>query len=114
MSVHALEIIAGRAYNQQGQVAVLVSTGYGAGWYSWHGNENLLFDPQIVHMVLEGDTHYRDILEYCQRVYGEDNYYGGIDTLEVVWLPRGVQFRIDEYGGAESLILFQEENWITA
>ena len=33
---------------RDGLVAIIVSPGHGAGWYSWHGIEELLFDPSIV------------------------------------------------------------------
>jgi hypothetical protein len=36
---------------RDGKVAVLYSTGYGAGWYSWHGIEELLYDSVVVEMV---------------------------------------------------------------
>ena len=38
--------------NDRGEVAVLVSYGYGAGWYSWNDNLQMLFDPEIVDYVL--------------------------------------------------------------
>ncbi len=36
---------------RNGMVAVLVSPGYGAGWYSWNDHKELLFHPKIVEMV---------------------------------------------------------------
>jgi hypothetical protein len=50
---------------RDGKVAVLYSPGYGAGWYSWHDNEELLYDPVIVDMV-ESKKHYTEIVTYCQ------------------------------------------------
>lgn len=113
MPAHALEIIAGRAYNGQGQVGVLISHGFGAGWYTWHYNEDLLFDPIIIGMVIDQEDSQK-ILDYCQRTYGTDSYYGGIDGLEVHWLSPGTEFRIDEYDGAESLVLRENESWFRA
>lgn len=110
MTVHALEIIAGRAYNDQGQIGVLVSHGYGAGWYTWHYNEDLLFDPVVIRMVIDQEDHQK-ILDYCHRTYGTEEYYGGIDGLEVHWLKPGTLFRIDEYDGAESLVLASDQTW---
>ena len=57
-----------------GQVAVLVSAPHGAGWYSWHGVQELLFDPVVVDMVRR-KVDYHDIIEYCKKTYG-DQYYG--------------------------------------
>ena len=39
---------------RDGKVAVLYSPGYGAGWYSWHDIEDLLYDPAVVEMVEKG------------------------------------------------------------
>jgi len=37
---------------RDGKVAVLISQGWGAGWYSWHrDNQELLFHPKLVEMV---------------------------------------------------------------
>ena len=37
---------------RDGKVAVLISQGWGAGWYSWHrDNQQLLFHPKLVEMV---------------------------------------------------------------
>lgn len=98
---------------ENGLVAVLYSPGYGAGWYSWHGIRELLFDPKVVDMVME-KTSAKTIELYCETVYGKDSYYGGACDLEVVWVPQGYQFTIDEYDGAETLKLKEETNWVTA
>jgi hypothetical protein len=94
-------------------VAVLVSTGYGAGWYSWHGIEELLYDPKLVDMV-EEKASAETIELYCEEVYGKNHYYGGAEDLEVMWLSVGTPFRIDEYGGAETIQIRDEINWMVA
>lgn len=43
----------GKVYNEQGEVAVLYSPGYGAGWSTWNPHD-CLFTPEIVQLVLEG------------------------------------------------------------
>ena len=98
---------------RDGHVAVLVSGGYGAGWYSWHGVEELLFDPVVVEMV-ESEKEPEDILKYCHDMYGQDEYFGGVDGLYIEWIPSGVEFIIEEYDGAESLKLKDKVKWITA
>lgn len=87
---------------RDGKVAILVSRGYGAGWSTWADNaEALLFDPEIVRAVLgESDESVRDIVD---RKY-PDEYAGGINTLEVHWLPVGTTFDVQEYDGYESLV----------
>lgn len=98
---------------ENGLVAVLYSPGHGAGWYSWHGIRELLFDPKIVDMVME-KTSAKTIELYCETVYGKDSYYGGASDLEVVWVQQGFQFIINEYDGAETIKLKEEIIWVTA
>lgn len=102
-----------RRYDEQGRVAVLVSHGWGAGWYTWHHEEDLVYDASVVDMVL-AEAANADIVAYCQATYGTENYYGGVDGLAVHWVDPGVRFRIDEYDGAESLVLENNEVWLTA
>jgi hypothetical protein len=40
-----------------------------------------------------------------------DMYTGGMDDLEVAWLPVGTAFRIHEYDGSESIEIREELNW---
>ena len=98
---------------ENGLVAVLYSPGFGAGWYSWHGIRELLFDPKVVDMVME-KTSAKTIELYCETVYGKESYYGGASDLEVTWVQPGFQFIIDEYDGAETLKLKEEIIWVTA
>lgn len=99
--------------DDEDRVAVLVSHGWGAGWYTWHGIEDLIYDATVVDMVL-ADVRYEDIVSYCQKRYGQEHYYGGASGLAVHWLEPGTEFRIDEYDGAESLVLREELTWHTA
>ena len=94
---------------RNGQVAVLVSPGYGAGWYSWHSNEELLYDPSIVEWVEQGNLD--KIKTYLELKYPDDTTLG-LEDLQVEWVPVGVRFRIDEYDGSESLVLESEERWL--
>lgn len=94
---------------KDGQVAVLVSRGYGSGW----GSEGLnVFEPEIVEAILDGKSD-RDIEAIAEDIY-PNHYLGGLDGLEVQWVPVGTRFRIEEYDGAESLRLEHEYTWETA
>jgi hypothetical protein len=73
---------------RDGKVAVLYSPGYGAGWFSWHGIEELLYDV--------------------------DGYFGGADDLEIEWVDVGREFRITEYDGSESIEYKDEVKWRAA
>jgi hypothetical protein len=96
---------------RDGQVAVLVSPGYGAGWYTWHYKEELLYDPSIVQWLEANELD--KIKAYLQLRY-PDEYTGGLEDLEVNWVPVGERFRVEEYDGAENLVLESKERWLTA
>ena len=97
---------------RDGKVAVLVSYGYGAGWYSWNTEcPALLFDPELVAAVEKEDA--KALLRRAKQLC-PDGYFGGADGLAIEWLPDGAQFRIDEYDGAEGIRLSDDEKWITA
>lgn len=97
---------------KDGKVAVLYSPGYGAGWYSWNTQyEGLLFDPEIVQVVLSGDQNLA--AEIAERKY-EGCYAGGAGSLEVAWLDQGVEFEIHEYDGCESINVIGHRKYLTA
>ncbi|CAB4577985.1 MAG: hypothetical protein F2563_03590 [Actinobacteria bacterium] len=90
---------------RDGKVAVLVSHGSGAGWYSWNGkHQELLFHPKIVELV-EQNKHSEITEQLCQELLGTDEYICvlGVDGLLIHWLPIGTAFEIEEYHGDESL-----------
>ena len=103
---------------RDGNVAVLYSPGYGAGWSTWCYNANLietlLFHPLIVEKVESG--HENEITtEWLVQQFGEefeDVYCGGVDQLEIEWLPKGTAFRIEEYNGDETVITKQQLYYI--
>jgi hypothetical protein len=94
-------------------VAVVVSAGHGAGWSSWGMPEEALFDPIIVDFVEADKINSIEFKEYIESEY-PNSYLGGAYGLYVHWVPEGKEFRIDEYDGAESLVLKDNESWITA
>ena len=101
-------------------VGVLVSGGYGAGWYSWNPeNTDCLFEPEIVHIV----EAYKNkalpqniITEITTIAEGKwpDGYWDGAEGLEVFWLPFGTKFIVDEYDGNETLLTYDDIHWIEA
>ena len=102
-----------------GKVAVLVSPGYGAGWFSWNlEHPGLLFDPVIVDLVLE--NRHDEIDDYIARKCDENGldpdeiYTGGSGDLVVKWVDQGKRFRIHEYDGSESLVLDEDDTWHVA
>lgn len=88
---------------RDGKVAVIVSHGFGAGWYSWNSeHQELLFHPKLVEMVEQKRNKEIDD-EWVKENLGIDIYAGGADGLSIHWLPIGTAFEIDEYDGSESL-----------
>lgn len=89
---------------RNGLVAVLVSHGFGAGWYTWNSDEALLFHPKLVELV-ENDQRHLITTEWVLENLGIDNVYcGGASDLQIHWLPEGTQFTLNEYDGAESIL----------
>ena len=96
---------------RDGKVAVLYSTDYGAGWYTWNGIQALLYDPGLVELVLNNASS-SDIVEYCEKEWSIQLH--GRPRLAVAWVPLGVRFRIEEYDGSETVMLESDYTWMTA
>jgi hypothetical protein len=97
-------------------VYVIYSPHHCAGWYTWHNIIELVFDPEVVNMIEIGASS-EEIEDYCREHYnttGITPYFGGADELKIEWLPEGSIFRIDEYDGAESIVLQDDDDWIVA
>jgi hypothetical protein len=100
--------------NDKGEVAVLFSPGYGAGWSTWNcGAPQCLFEPEVVQWVLDGKPEDKRPNVEDGR-YGEYFYAGGMDDLDVAWLASGTRFRINEYDGYESLVADGDDQWSVA
>ena len=87
---------------RDGKVAVLVSRGFGSGFYTFGAPEQAIFDPALVHLIEE-----RKVLEavkYVEDTYG-GMYTGGVKDLKIHWVPVGKEFIIEEYDGNETLVL---------
>lgn len=107
---------------RDGMVAVLYSPSFGGGWYSWNTDHShakeLLFHPRLVELV-EQNRHDEITEEFvCElfKLSERDAPYMGsaVHDLRIGWVPEGVAFRIDEYDGAESIMVQDEDNWIVA
>ena len=98
---------------RDGKVAVLYSPGYGAGWSSWNEGENYLYCPELVEAIELGKCR-EELAKVAEEVFGEDGYYGGAYQLQIGWLEVDTTFRINEYDGAESIEVFDTENFYVA
>lgn len=95
---------------KDGKVCVIYSPGYGAGWYTWHGIEELLYDPELIDMIdrkASGD----EVEEYCQKTYGDECYLAA-DELTYTFVDVNDRFYIDEYDGAETVVLESTFQWM--
>lgn len=107
-------------------VAVIYSPGYGSGWFTNHGIDELLFDPIVAKKILEAECEapfsllnektQEEIHAYCIEKYGEayENSFPGLAELVVKFVPVGTEFRIDEYDGSESVTTKDQYGWYTA
>jgi hypothetical protein len=94
---------------EDGHIAVLYAPGFGAGWWTWNTEYlGLLFDADIVQAVLDKDF---DRIPWLVNNRYPGAYLGGMEDLEVGWVPSGGKFEIREYDGSESLRLADEIPW---
>ena len=104
-------------YIKEGKVAVLYSPGFGAGWSTWNEAfaEFFLFDKGLVELALSGakEDAVREYLE-SSLPYSDILYLGGWKNISVKYLPVGTVFRVNEYDGSESVIVFDENDYFTA
>jgi hypothetical protein len=98
---------------RDGKVAVVFSPGHGAGWYTWNKDlPEIIFDPNIVHYVELEDW---DSLRAHMELKYPDVYMSEYSLdLAIMWLPEGTEFKIDEYDGAETIVLRKRVEWLMA
>ena len=103
---------------RDGQVAVLYSPGFGAGWSTWQHETDvkmvMLFDPQIADIVDQSRQDWQEQAEAIALIKYPNAYLGGLKDLRVKWLPLNTQFRVTEYDGNEDIEINTEIDWITA
>lgn len=97
---------------RDGHVAVIYSDGFGTGWHQREYPE-ALFAPDIVALI-EAGAGASAIAEKAESLFGRDFCTLAVKHLAIRWIPVGAKFRIDDYDGAETVILESEEEWITA
>lgn len=88
-------------YNENNELGVLISAGYGAGWSTWNQPE-LAYDKRIIEKWLEGVTE-DEMYDYIKSLGYDEPYTGGYDGLRLEFVPRGTIFYVYEYDGDESI-----------
>lgn len=99
-------------YNEDGELGVLVSYGYGAGWSTWNDKE-LAYDKRIVDKWLE-NVSVDEMCNFVESLGYKRPYMGGYRQLKLEFVPRGTVFHIDEYDGYESIETMEDMDMIVA
>ena len=80
----------------------------------------MAFDKQLIEAFERGISK-EDMQTLCVEcgysdawAYGVPPFMGGFSQLEVVEVPSGAIFRIDEYDGSESIEIFDKDDWYVA
>lgn len=91
-----------RLINNKGEVAVVYSPDYGAGWSSWISGLDPMH-PVIARLIHENrkDEITDDLMEQLGH---PGAYLGGLEDAVIEWVPPGTAFLIEEYDGAEQII----------
>jgi len=85
--------------------SVIVSPGYGAGWATWNEPDDV-FNIIIADMLIAGEVE--EAANYAESI---DKYSGGLEDAEVMAVPKGKEFIIREYDGAEWIEYKDEIEW---
>lgn len=97
-----LKIKNNKVYNDNNEVAILYSPGYGAGWFTWNENfPECITDADIVMAIINNDKS--RAAEIATSKFGSDFCTLGVRDLKVSWIKEGSAIIIDEYDGYESI-----------
>ncbi len=89
-------------YNENDELGVLISKGFGAGWSTWN-DERIAYDKRVVEYWLNEHPSEAGMKEFLDSLGYSNTYMGGYNSLVVRYIPRGTVFCIHEYDGAESI-----------
>jgi hypothetical protein len=103
----------------ENQVAILYSSGYGAGWASWNCEHTLQIatDSRIIQYRFFGKNYSKMNFEkFMTQIIGFEiaPYDGGFKSTQVEFIPEGTMFRINEYDGSESIEVFDPNKFMIA
>lgn len=87
---------------------VLISPEYGAGWSTWNTKE-LATDKRIIE-AFESGMNEDEMEDFLEKLGYNDVYMGGYYDCEIIEVPKGSRFIIEEYDGHESILILGEDN----
>lgn len=95
-------------YNDKGELGVLISPGYGAGWSTCYfgGDSNdyaIALDKRIIEYWINHNHSKTEMEEFLKSIGYDKIYMGGYEQLELVFVPKGQMFCIHEYDGYETI-----------
>ena len=90
--------------NKEGEVGIIVSPGFGAGWSTFNREyqDFLAMDKTLVQMCLSNADE-EQVEKYLETKI-EGCYTDGWYNCIVVYLPEDTPFYIDEHDGSERLV----------
>ena len=97
------EYLMEKYYNDKGEIGILVSGGFGAGWSTWASSNRdfLTMNKTLIEMCLQNTSQIK-VDDYLES-HNIDTYTGGWKDCRVEYLPPNTPFHINEYDGSESL-----------
>ena len=91
--------------NENGEIAVLYSPGYGTGWSTCNSHVEIAYDKHVVELFMKYQDYEITVeeIENDLKEYFNTKYIcmGGWTHLKIEWIPHGIPFRIREYDGHE-------------
>lgn len=105
---------------RNGKVAVIYSPGSDSGFYTWNketeGIEELIYLPELVDLIEQGELSQLTIKHVIDKYSSIDsNTLEWINSnLTLIWLPEGTIFNIEDYDGAEYIVIKDYVKWLQA
>ena len=101
----------GRRYERGGEVAVVLASRPGGGWYTPNrAIPGCLTEPVIVAMLLRGAGLAEVVAEARRRWPHGD--WSGVTGLRVAWVPAGSLVRVTSHLGVEHAEAVPRASWV--